>query len=375
MAIQIRGSVTNSGDGGSPRTVAKPTGVAAGDLLLLFVGRTASGAPTPPSGFDPVQTRAATSGTDPGAYLYAKVAGGSEPSDYSVTFSGGNAHAIMLALYSDVPLELAIDVSNQRDNAATNRVWNSLNAAQAGEFLCCFAVVGATSGTTPPGGSDERYDSGTSPRVYLMTETVASAGATGTRTGTGLAGSNTCIAALVLESAAADLTEPSDLAAAPVSPTRIDLTWTDTASGEHGWKVERSPAGDEDWTQIAAIAAESTSYSATGLTPATAYDFRVRAYAGETNGDYSNTATAATYPQLSAPYAVVATGAGATAIVLTWQSDDDPGGFDAFHVERSPTGAGDWAEIDTTASDVYAYEDTGLTPGTTYWYRVRAGIA
>ena len=38
-------------------------------------------------------------------------------------------------------------------------------------------------------------------------------------------------------------TAPGNLAAAAVSSSRIDLTWTDNSSNEQGFKVERSTDG------------------------------------------------------------------------------------------------------------------------------------
>src|SRR5689334_20429598 len=108
MAIQIRG-VTTTASGASPRTVNKPTGVAAGDLLLLQVGLTANIAPTAvPSGFTLV-TGAAITGVTDNLRIYAKVADGSEPSTYDVTFASGNGTLGMLALYSDLAANLVTD--------------------------------------------------------------------------------------------------------------------------------------------------------------------------------------------------------------------------------------------------------------------------
>jgi hypothetical protein len=90
-------------------------------------------------------------------------------------------------------------------------------------------------------------------------------------------------------------TTPSDLAAVAASPTQINLTWTDTAVGEDGYKVEQS-TDDISFSQIATTAASATGYSATGLTEGTLYYFRVRPYVGATNGLYSNEASATTTP-------------------------------------------------------------------------------
>ena len=88
---------------------------------------------------------------------------------------------------------------------------------------------------------------------------------------------------------------PSNLAASPASTSSIGLSWTDNASNETAYKVERATAAAGPWTEIAgSLAAGSTAYSATGLDASTTYYFRVRA--GNTAGDsaYSATASATT---------------------------------------------------------------------------------
>ena len=59
--------------------------------------------------------------------------------------------------------------------------------------------------------------------------------------------------------------------------TSVNLTWTDNSTDETGFVVERSPAGANTWTNVTTTAAGATSYTVTGLSHYTAYDFRVRA--------------------------------------------------------------------------------------------------
>jgi hypothetical protein len=68
------------------------------------------------------------------------------------------------------------------------------------------------------------------------------------------------------------------------------------------------------------------------------------------------------------PTSLTATGVSATQINLSWP---DVSGEAGFKVERSPDGSTGWTQIGTTAGGVLTYSDTGLTPNTTYFYRVR----
>lgn len=88
---------------------------------------------------------------------------------------------------------------------------------------------------------------------------------------------------------------PSGLAASAVSATQINLTWTDNASNETAYKVERATSSGGPWTEVAgSLAANATSYSATGLTAATTYHFRVRCSNAGGNSGYSSSASATT---------------------------------------------------------------------------------
>jgi hypothetical protein len=88
---------------------------------------------------------------------------------------------------------------------------------------------------------------------------------------------------------------PSNLSASAVSSTQINLTWTDNANNEDGFKIERCQGnGCTNFTQIATVGANVTSFSNTGLSPGTRYSYRVRANNSAGDSGYSNTATART---------------------------------------------------------------------------------
>lgn len=90
-------------------------------------------------------------------------------------------------------------------------------------------------------------------------------------------------------------TAPNGLNAVPMSSSRINLTWSDNAGNETGYKVEQC-AGDgcTSFTLIATVGANVTSYSSSGLNRNTIYRYRVRAYNAVGNSAYSNVVTAKT---------------------------------------------------------------------------------
>ena len=167
---------------------------------------------------------------------------------------------------------------------------------------------------------------------------------------------------------------PMDLAAAAASSSQINLTWTDSDSTESGFKIERcTGTGCSDFTQIGTVGVNVTSYSNTGLTASTSYSYRIRAYNGAGDSDYSNLASAATpaIPIPNPPSNLTAAAISASQINLTWKDNDNS--ETGFKIERC-TGAGcsNFAQIATTGANVTSYSNTGLTASTSYSYRVRA---
>ncbi|HEX2642414.1 MAG TPA: matrixin family metalloprotease, partial [Thermoanaerobaculia bacterium] len=88
-------------------------------------------------------------------------------------------------------------------------------------------------------------------------------------------------------------TAPTGLAAQAVSSTEVRLTWTDNASNEQGFRVERK-VGTGAFQEVMTVGANATEARITGLTANTAYSFRVRARNGSGFSAYSNAASVTT---------------------------------------------------------------------------------
>jgi titin len=168
---------------------------------------------------------------------------------------------------------------------------------------------------------------------------------------------------------------PTALQAVPANGTRIDLTWTDNATDEAGFHIERAPdvAGAPGaYAEVATVPSNVNAYSSTDVVGNTRYWFRVRAYNVVGPSGYTNEASAILLPP-AAPTTLIATPFSATRVDLTWtdNSTDEQG----FRIERAPDAAGvagAYAEIATVGANIRVYSSTGLQNNTRYWYRVRA---
>jgi subtilisin family serine protease len=87
---------------------------------------------------------------------------------------------------------------------------------------------------------------------------------------------------------------PSSLSAAAASSSKINVTWSDSSYGEDGFKIERKMDVGGIYVQIGATAANTTTYSDTGLDESTTYYYRIRSYNGSNNSDFSAETSATT---------------------------------------------------------------------------------
>jgi chitodextrinase len=110
-----------------------------------------------------------------------------------------------------------------------------------------------------------------------------------------------------------------------------------------------------------------TTFTDTGLTPATTYSYTIKAKDAAGNGSAASGATAVTTLDTiapSVPGTPVVSGTTDTQATLTWTASTDNVGVTGYEVYRGAT------LLATVTSTTYT--DTGLTPGTTYSYTIQA---
>jgi len=164
---------------------------------------------------------------------------------------------------------------------------------------------------------------------------------------------------------------PGGLAASAVSSSQINLSWTDNATNETGFKIERKTGSGGTYSQIAAPTANATSYNDTGLDTATTYFYRVRASNGSGDSAYSGEASATTFTNLpAAPSSLGAVVISSSQISLSWT--DNATNEAGFKLERKTGAGGTYAPIATNGPNVTTFNNTGLAASTEYYYRVLA---
>lgn len=165
---------------------------------------------------------------------------------------------------------------------------------------------------------------------------------------------------------------PANLVATAVSSTQIGLDWSASAdaSGVARYTIYR----DGDPEPVAEV--QTTSYTDGGLQPSSTHTYTVRATDNSPNSNTSPPSEAATattnappafdFAPPSVPQGVVAIAQGSTSIALTWSPSTDASGIQQYRIYRN----GGFAPVGTTQDTNFT--DTGLSPGTTYTYTLRA---
>src|SRR5207244_4411410 len=137
-----------------------------------------------------------------------------------------------------------------------------------------------------------------------------------------------------------------------------------------GFKIEESTDGTT-FTPVGTASPNAMSYSVTGLSPSTAYSFRVSASNAAGASAPTNTA-AATTPSAGSPAApnnLAAMAVSASRIDLSWA--DNSTDEDGFKLYRSTDGVS-WVWFATASANVTAFTWWGASAGSTYSFRITA---
>jgi FtsP/CotA-like multicopper oxidase with cupredoxin domain len=172
---------------------------------------------------------------------------------------------------------------------------------------------------------------------------------------------------------------PTGLTAVVQPGPQVLLTWTDNASNESGFLVERR-VGTGVFTLLTTVPARnntgSVSYTDMNVLPGTTYDYRVAAINSEGTSAYSNTASVTTLAPPAAPSLVNATAEIASKrnakVTITWR--DNANNESGFTIERSTNATFTGTNVVTVNvnANVTTYTTGNVLRNTPYYFRIRA---
>jgi hypothetical protein len=167
---------------------------------------------------------------------------------------------------------------------------------------------------------------------------------------------------------------PSGVAAAASGDNKITVTWQDNSTDETGFLIQRcSGLGCNIFSALGSVGPNVVSYQDLSAAIGVVYGYRVAAVNLGGTSSYSAPVEAVIQvPPPLAPSNLTAT-ASTTAASVTLAWTDNSVSETQFQIE-SCQGAGcvNFTSLVLLGANVVAFEHTGLTPGTTYRYRVAA---
>ena len=175
--------------------------------------------------------------------------------------------------------------------------------------------------------------------------------------------------------------QPQSLRARATGPTSVTLNWEaparDGGARITGYSIRARGPHDGTWITIRPnTGSTATTFSHTGLQPATAYRYQVAAINRMGAGQWSFEAGTSTHPDVpSVPYNLAARAVGTSRIDLSWSAPRNTGGAAilGYRIEASDDGGTTWRIIRrNTNSTSTRYSDLNLEPASTRHYRVAA---
>lgn len=152
-----------------------------------------------------------------------------------------------------------------------------------------------------------------------------------------------------------------------INSGRIDLSWTDNATGEAGFAVERK-TGSGSFERISVVEPNKTGYSDYTVTSGYVYTYRILLMNSATNSTVYTNEVSASINTIVKPISLDVDVISPYQINLAW-SLSAPGSYRTV-IERKTGNAGTWAEIAAIEGRM-SYEDTGLSSNTQYFYRIK----
>jgi len=163
---------------------------------------------------------------------------------------------------------------------------------------------------------------------------------------------------------------PTGLTATAQSATSVLVAWTDHASAETAFEVERGAGSPgQGFALVATLSANATSYVDAAVLPEKTYSYRVRAVGAA--GKSSYTAEASVTTPLAAPTGVTLEGTSDRSVSLVWK--DDAAGETGFEIQRGDgCPASVFSTLTITGPGVTTFVDDTVLPEHSYTYRIRA---
>ncbi len=163
------------------------------------------------------------------------------------------------------------------------------------------------------------------------------------------------------------LAAPTGLQVDSTTLDGVTLSWTDNATNETGFYVERGTAAVGPFTTVATLGLDEVTYTENDLSTGMDYYYRVCSFNADGDSPYSGVVLATTLGA-AAPTGLQVDTTTTNSVTISWTDNatDETG----FYVEWSTISSGPFTTVGTLGQDVETYTQSTLSSGTYYYYRV-----
>lgn len=230
-------------------SITKPTGLASGEVELATVAGTGTATSTAPSGWTAIQDDLSGSSTLRTTSYY-HVAGSSEPTSYSFSFSASRTAVGGISAYSGEDTAIPVDVSAAATGSSGNSVAASVTTTAPSEWVVVPAAFTGVLSFVADATTAQRWSLGSSTTIDGDSAdfTQSTAGATATKTNTATGDTGWAMHTIGLRpSGASGVLTVSPSTPSPFSATlsgsnqtvtyTLPITVTDTTGANAGWDV------------------------------------------------------------------------------------------------------------------------------------------
>lgn len=161
---------------------------------------------------------------------------------------------------------------------------------------------------------------------------------------------------------------PSNLRFNSRTVSRLGLEWNDNSSNETGFVIDYSTAG-VTYVQLDIVGPNVVTYDAAGLSSGSTYFFRVAAFNSGGTSAFSGATSWQTLPLPPSVPSFTSISGTTNSITLNWNNVANETGYNLY---RSTTLAGTYTGITTLGANVTTFVNTGLSSGTTFFYKIDA---
>lgn len=161
---------------------------------------------------------------------------------------------------------------------------------------------------------------------------------------------------------------PAEISLLERSPTSLKWGWTDASDGFSGYRVHDS---SDDSLLSGGLIAGTTYWEETGLSANTAYGRKVAAFASDL---VATSSALSVYTMAAPPADSYVSQASSYSVTLVWSANSNPGNT-IYEISRSTDDFSTSFSTPVPYGSSFAgtnYSDSGLSPETTYFYRIRA---